>query len=187
MAIIQRVVCEWSGGAGLPGYSIFHGVGTSVDVVTDLVTFFTAIADRIPFGVSVKVPSSGDSIEAATGVLAGSWSGASGATVAGAGGATWAAGVGALVIWNTPNIRNGRRVRGRTFLAPLDDGGFDGSGTLTTAYISDIEAAATALAGGGNLVVWSRPTAPGASDGDSSEVTSARVPDRITSLRTRRY
>lgn len=187
MASIHRVVCEWSGGAGLPGYSVLYGVGTSTAVITELVSFFTSIADRIPFGVSVRVPSAGDSIEDSTGVLSGSWSGGAGSTVAGAGGATWAAGVGALCVWNTGGIRNGRRVKGRTFLAPLDDGGFDGSGSFTSTYINDLQAAATVLASSGELVVWSRPSAPGAGDGESNVVLSATIPDRVTSLRTRRY
>ncbi len=187
MAAIGKMLVEWTGGAGLPGVSVLYNDGTSTAAVADLVTFFTAIADRLPTGISVVVPSSGDTIDDGNGQLLGEWSGGAGGTINGIGSGSYAAGVGVAVQWNTVGIRNGRRVRGRTFLCPLEVGAYDPQGTISTAARSDIQAAATALATAGNLVVFSRPSGPGASDGDSFAVTSAYVPDRVTSLRTRRY
>lgn len=187
MASIGKMMVEWSGGAGLPGVSVLYNDGTSTAAIADLVTFFTAIADRLPTGIAVVVPSSGDNIDDATGTLLGEWSGGAGGTINGSGSSVYAAGVGVAVQWNTVGIRNGRRVRGRTFLCPLSIGSYDAQGTIDTATRNDIQAAATALASAGNLVVFSRPSSPGAADGDSFAVTSAFVPDRVTSLRTRRY
>ena len=187
MAVIMRVPVVWSGVTGLPGVSVFHGVGTSTAVVTDLLSFFDAIKAFIPSGTQIQVPSSGDSIEDATGALAGSWSLGGGGTVSGTGSGAWAAGVGVAVTWRTGGIRNGRRVRGRTFLAPLISSSFDTSGTMDSTELNAIQAAADALVGGDELVVWSRPTTSGGSDGTSNLVTAATVPDRVTALRSRRY
>jgi hypothetical protein len=187
MATIQRVVCEWTGSVGLPGYTVLYGDTATPSVVTDVLDFFDDIKAVIPSTVTVTVPSSGDLIDDTDGSLAGVWSGSEGGQVTGTSGADFAAGVGATVTWDTNGVRNRRRVRGRTFLAPLTSAVFDPDGTLEGSWITTLQNAADLVVAGGHLKVWSRPSSIPAADGFSSTVTSARIIDRATALRSRRF
>ena len=186
MAVLLRVPVVWSGLTGLPGVSVLYWDGGVSSVMTDVTAFFNAIKGVFPSGLSWTIPNAGDNIDDATGTLIGDWSTTGGGTVSATGGFTaYAAGTGARVRWNTGNIVDGRRLRGSTFLVPLTGGGYDSSGTIENTTLSTLQTAATTLASTGALKVWSRPT-PGGSDGTSGTVLSAVVPDRVTSLRSRR-
>jgi hypothetical protein len=103
--------------------------------------------------------------------------------------AGWAAAVGAVISWSTAGIRNGRRVRGRNFVVPLNSAQFDKDGTLTTSAVNSLNTAATALrtgSAGAPLAIYARPTGPGAEDGAVHVVTSHRVPDMGAILTSRR-
>jgi hypothetical protein len=108
---------------------------------------------------------------------------AGGGIVTGSGAANYAAGCGAYVNWLTSGIANGRRVKGRTFMAPLINSAYDG-GTILNANLTTLQTAATALVTAGNTVVWHRPV--NGAGGSSYQPASALVPDQVTSLRTRR-
>lgn len=183
MANIQRIVCAWTGTSGLPGVSVFYGVelGTAN---ADIKAFFTSIKDVLANPTSVAIPGSGDLIDSVTGALTGAWSNPAGAgTATSAGGNVYAAGVGGYVVWNTPNIVGGRRLKGRTFLCPLNTGAYDTSGTLLATPLGTIQTAATALVTAAQILVWHRP---GSTAGVAHAPTSATVPDQVTSLRSRR-
>lgn len=187
MASILRVPVTWTGLTGLPGVSVFYWDGGVLSDLSDLVDFFDTIKTRFPTGLTWTIPSSGDSISDSTGALDGTYAGLNGGTVAATGGAVaYAAGVGARVRWRTGGIRNGRRVVGSTFLAPISNNGYETNGTLSSAYLTDFTTAATALVATGALLTWSRPE-PGGSDGASHAVTGFEIPDRVTALRSRRY
>lgn len=185
MTDIDRVEVTWTGLSGLPGVSVFYTVAGS-NAPASLVTFFTAIQSVFPAGLSWTVPSSGDTIESTDGVLQGGWTGSGGATVAASGAAAHAAGTGAYVNWATASVVGGRRLAGRTFLAPLMNSAYDNAGTIVTGNLTTLQNAATALAGANKLVVWHRPTTPGGTDGTEDLVISGNVPDQVTSLRSRR-
>ena len=187
MADLQRVVITWTGGTGLPGVNVVYGDTSVPSVVTDMLDFFDAIKGLIPSSVTVNVPSNGDLIDDATGTLSGSWSGSEGGSVTGTSGVSYGAGVGVAIQWNTNGIRNGRRVRGRTFVAPLTSDIFQNDGTIGSTPRTTLQTAASAVATAGHLTIWSRPTTSGGSDGTSNLVLSATVPDRVTALRSRRY
>lgn len=178
---------QLAGGTGLPGVSVFYGDPAVPGLKTDLEAFYDAVADFFPSGVSATIPANGDLIEDSTGALAGTWSSGSPSTYTGFNVNDYAAGVGVAVQWNTNGVRNRRRVRGRTFLAPLSGAVLDTNGTLDNSTVTAIQTAADALVAGGHLLVWSRPTPGGGTNGDSNLAVSATVPDRITSLRSRRY
>ncbi len=183
---MERIPVVWSGAVGLPGVSVFYGVPGTPSLNGDVLAFFDAIKALIPTVVQITVPSSGDLIEDSDGSLAGTWSNSSGGTVTGTGSGGYPASVGAACVWNTSGVRGGRRVRGRTFITPCVNLLFDTNGTLETSRLAILQAAANALAVTGRMLVWSRPSvALGA--GDSSAVTGATVPDRVTALRSRRY
>jgi len=94
---------------------------------------------------------------------------------------------GACINWNTPEVRNGRRVRGRSFIVPLASSQYDVDGTLTAGALTGLQTRADTLVGGGwDLQVYKRPTIKGATDGDSATVTSARIADKTAILRSRR-
>lgn len=182
---MRRLRVTWAGLGGLPGLSTFY-YGVASPNVSDCVTFFTAIKGLFPAGVTWDIPSSGDEIDDATGTLTGVWAGSGGGTVTSSGAATsYAAGVGARVQWNTLVITGGRRVRGATFLAPLLGTGYDSSGTLESTGLTTMRNAATAYAASGVAKgIWHRPVS--GSGGLYAAINSATVPDRVTSLRSRR-
>lgn len=186
MGDIQRIVIDWTGLTGLPGVSVFYGEPAST-ANADLKTFFTAIQSLLPAGLSWTVPAGGDMIEDSNGALSGTWSNpAGGGTVAASGAAAHAAGVGAYVNWRTAAVVGGRRLMGRTFIAPLMNSAYDNSGTIVTGNLATLQTAASALVTAAQTVVWHRPTTSGGTDGSSANPTVAQVPDQVTSLRTRR-
>lgn len=187
MASLERVVVEWTGATALPGISVFYGNPSVPTLANEVYDFFDAIKDLIPSAISLNIPSSGDIIDDTDGALAGTWSTTGVGTLAMTGFGAYAAGVGARVIWRTNGVRNRRRVRGSTFVCPLITNVYESNGTITSAALTQLETAAGVLASAGTLAVWSRPTSVGAADGASNTVLSAQVPDRVTSLRSRRY
>jgi hypothetical protein len=156
------------------------------DVTTNLATFFNSVSASFPGAVTWNIPSSGDTIDELTGSLVGAWSGGTAAAItASGGGGAYVAGTGGYVIWQTADIFLGRRLKGRTFLCPVKDDQFDSSGTINNTSRTTWATAAGVLAAVGKLVIWHRPS-PGGSNGGTGVVTAATVPDKVTSLRTRR-
>lgn len=185
---MNRVRCVWSNWPGAPGYSNFY-VGTTITDHTPIRTFFNALSTLLPAAVTITVPTSGDQISEATGLITGAYS----ATVTGgpASGSAGNSGVyagmaGAQIQWQTSAIISGRRPLGKTFIVPAYSTAFDANGSLSTSAITTLQNAATALiaALSGELKVWSRPRPTLA--GANVTVTSARVPDLAIALRSRR-
>jgi hypothetical protein len=185
----------------LPGYSVFHfrdfsagGEPTAAQalVAVDKVrAFFDAIKVYLPAIVSVQVSGEVPVIEDTTNTMTDIFTPAAPAVVTGtaSGAAAYSAPVGAVVTWRTGVVRNGRVIRGRTFLVPLSSSAFQSDGTLGATPHSVILAAAAALrdqAGDGDLGVYARPTAPGATDGEWAAATGHSVPDMGAVLRSRR-
>ena len=187
MTDLQRIRVELTGGPGLPGVSTFYSEVAVPSAVADVAAFYDAIKANMPTSVSARILSSGDIIDDADGSLVGSWSEGSDTVVTGTSGVAYGAGSGVAVQWNTNGIRNGRRVRGRTFLVPLTADVLQTDGTVANSARAGIETAANTLAGGGQLYVWSRPGVGGSPAGASNLILSATVPDRVTALRSRRY
>jgi hypothetical protein len=182
---MRRVPVVWTTGVGGAGVSVFYS-GDTDDLTTNLATFFNAVKGFFPSVVTWSIPAAGDKIIDETGHLAGAWAGGTAATIAGTGGVgTYIAGTGAYVRWITGAVVGTHKLQGRTFLAPLISGTFDAAGTLNDANVATMQAAATALAASNKLIIWHRPH-PGGSDGTNRLVIAAVVPDKVTSLRTRR-
>lgn len=182
---MRRCKVEWQGLGGLPGLSTFY-FGVASPNVSVLTTFFTTLRPLFPSGLTWNIPQSGDELDDATGALTGGWLGSGGGSVTANGGNTpYAAGVGAAVQWNTGVINNRRRIRGRTFLAPLLASKFDASGTIDSAALTTLQVACSTLAAGGVAFgIWHRPV--NGAGGLYAAVNDALVPDRVTSLRSRR-
>ena len=189
---MRRLRVTWSGIGGLPGLSTFY-YGVASPNVSDCVTFFTTIKNLFPPGTSWDIPSSGDEIDDVTGELTGIWAGTGGGTVtANPSPGSYAAGVGARITWKTLVISSGSRVRGATFLCPLLGNNYEDNGTLTSTSLTTLRGAASTFAASGVAKgVWRRPKpAPGgigpARPGLYAAINSAEIPDRVTSLRSRR-
>jgi hypothetical protein len=152
----------------------------------------------VPVNTSVQVESGGDTIDDATGELVGAWSIAPAAGYAGANASPYAAPAGACITWLTPDILDGRRIKGRTFIVPIGSGFFQTDGSLTGAGITAIAtpAAAYVAALAGNGVIWHRPRAARAADGSRPAVTARAgghgivngsvVADKVAILKSRR-
>jgi hypothetical protein len=201
MSGVLRVTARWSGAIGLPGYSVFHFRDFSANneptqemadnAVVKVGAFFQAFQNYLPNVVNVAVQGDVPIIEDSTGQMVDVLSTTPPASTQGAAGATdsYAAAVGAVVTWRTGAVRNGRIVRGRTFMVPMSRSAFEPNGTLSSIFLTVANNAATALRDGsgvGDLGVYARPTAPGAADGQWQFVTGHTIPDMGAVLRSRR-
>jgi hypothetical protein len=200
MAEIARVTARWTGFTGAPGFTVMHfrdfggtfPTEADVQVAVDRVrAFFDAIKLYIPSQVSIQVLGEVEVLEESTSTLLDVLVATTPAVVTGTAAAAtaYAAAVGAVVSWRTGVVRNGRRIRGRTFVVPLAASAFDNTGTLVSTAVTAINNAATTLRDAtsiADLGIYARPTAPGASDGLWALVTGHQVPDMGSILRSRR-
>lgn len=190
---IYRLTVRWMGFAGAPGYTNFHFTETPTsnggrDGWERSVAFFNAISDLMPLELSWIVEGEAAVLDEQTGQIL-DYETVSENPVPGSGGLPggYSAASGAVVTWNTSGVRNGRRVRGRTFLVPLAGSVYEDDGTLTSTTINTINDAAVELVGEGfdsGFCVFSRPGADG--NGGAYPVTGFRVPDMAAVLRSRR-
>lgn len=186
MANLSKYVVEWNGLTALPGMSVFYSAEAD-DATASIKAFFEAIKAWFPTPLEWSIPSSGDVIDDATGTLVGGWAGTGGGTVAASTSNTYAAGTGGYVVWGTGTIVNGRRLKGRTFLAPTTTSAYDGSGTMHSSFLSVVGGAAATLVATNDLRVWHRPPPGSPSGGSSAPVNNYGTRDQVTSLRSRRY
>lgn len=188
---LARIRVTWSGSPVVgPGVSTFYQ-STMADAsgLAAIKSFYTSLAGMCPSGLSWTIPSTGDFLNESDGSLAGSWSfPGAGGVVAASTASTWVNGVGARIKWQTNGIHKGRKVVGATFMVPVVVGAYEGSGNLVGSYVTLLQSSANALVSGmgGDMYVWSRPTAGGGTDGKKSAVTAAQAPDYVSWLRSRR-
>ncbi len=176
---------QWNGTVG-QGVSTFHvqeeDAASAYAAVRD---FFDDIKAVFVPSLTLSFPSSGDVIDLATGGITGSWTASPLADVTGtASSAFRAAGVGARIAWTTGVVNNGRRVRGATFITEVSVANYEANGTLTNDLLLLLRSAAGDLVDTGLFGVYSRL---GPSGGLFSPWTGSDVPDRVTSLRSRRF
>lgn len=147
---------------------------------------FDALKAHVPTGVQIAVPNTGDVLNDATGDIIGTWTEPGGGIITGTGSTAFILGTGYRIVWTTNGIRNGRHVRGTTFLVPTVSSIFDTSGRLTVAAQTTAMTAASAYlsALGGAGRVWSRPK--GGANGESNEINGRQVPEQPSWLRSRR-
>jgi hypothetical protein len=200
MAEILRVKARWGGFNGSPGYSVFHmkdfEAGGSQEAFAQggadrVRAFFESFKAWLAYGVNVQVLGEVEAIEETTGQLQEVYAVSQPGIVTSTASVVdrYAGAVGAVVTWRTGGIRNGRRIKGRTFLVPLTGNAYENNGSLHADSLGAINTAATALrdgAGSPDLGVYARPTGPGATDGIWHVVTSHSTPDMSAVLRSRR-
>jgi hypothetical protein len=170
-----------------PGVSTFYFAESGSGWTSSLVSFFDGIKARHPNTIAWSIPNHGDLIDVASGEITGTWTDGTANAVPGTGTIPYMQGVGYRFVWSTGGIRSGRRVKGSTFMCPMDGGMLDAAGTLGTVQITALNTLAASLitASTHDMRIYSKPH-KGAADGISSSVESVTVPDAISWLRSRR-
>lgn len=187
MATVARLRATYTGSQVVgPAVSSFFFDPAASGYPGAVFDLFDGIKAQIPSGVQITVPNTGDLLNDTTGDLIGTWTEPGGGIVTGTGSTAFILGTGYRIVWDTNGIRNGRHIRGTTFIVPTISSIFDTSGRLTAAAqslaIAEATAYLTTLAGAGR--VYSRPK--GANNGESNEIVGARVPEQPSWLRSRR-
>lgn len=170
--MVALVRTEWSGTSGGPGVTqlavtgaaggIWNPTGTQ-GAVNAVRTFWDAVKGYLPDELKLTVSPVIDDYDTNSGDLVGSYVAATAPlVVVGTSVGVYAGGAGFKLTWNTGQIREGRRVRGSTFIVPAASAVYTNTGTITTAVTTAVNTAAanliTALAANEtSLAVWSRP------------------------------
>lgn len=200
---ILRITCQWTGFPGAPGYSNFHFttdggfwdgglVGDEAQTAADgaaarVRAAFAAMRAHLPTQTFVAIQTEAAILNSDTGETVGTVDVEEEPVGSSASGTTHAGPVGAVVNWRTNDYRFGRRIRGRTFMVPLNSNAYEGDGTLSTGARGDLQTFADTMVsgtGGAEFGVWSRPR--NGSGGVFATVTSGTVPDMAAVLRSRR-
>lgn len=194
MVNILRVTVNWTGFLGAPGYTVLHGLAPEADPSTNAQTFADAARTLVggepgllPSAVKIDVDPEVQIIEDTTGDLVDVISITPGAQISGTASGPYSGASGAVINWRTATIRNGRRLRGRSFLVPLSNIAYETNGSLTAAAVGALAARADAFWQTPEIqpVIFGRPTQLG-NDGMSGPITAASVPDMAAVLRSRR-
>jgi hypothetical protein len=198
MPEILRVKVNWTGFVGAPGYtnlyfSEFVTTGYTQAMADGAVakasTFMTNIKAFLPSVVTVGVDPTVEIIQADTGNLVGFFSTTPPAPAPGAIVGPYSAASGACFSWGTNGVRNGRRVRGRTFIVPIAGSFYDNAGTINDTNLTALRQHGTTLLATGGVTdfgVWSRPSSKGATDGAWFAAETSTVKDKVAILRSRR-
>jgi hypothetical protein len=209
MAGMARVTINWTGFLGAPGYTNlyfrdFSGTGEPDQAIADgavakVHTWIQAWDDGLPNTVTLTIDPSVEVIEETTGEMVAFFTTVPGAPNVGGSTMPYSAASGACVNWYTDGVRNGRRIRGRSFMVPIGSNGMENNGTLNGTALTSWRTATGILIDGtgtGDLGVWARPTpildgegnptGEHNPDGEWSVVTSYTIPDKAAVLRSRR-
>jgi hypothetical protein len=197
---IIRVKINWTGFQGGPGYSNLYfepvpesdpwttiNVQAAVDKTqTWLATWRTALPATVVTGIDSQVAE----LDEQSGNIESFFTAAVVTPAPGTQAGTYSAPSGACVNWTTGGVRNGRRVRGRTFMVPISSFAMSPDGTFENTFLGNWRAAAATFTGdsnGNRLVVWARPT-PGAliPDGGAYDVIGSSINDKAAVLTSRR-
>lgn len=195
MAVLFHVTAKWTGFPGAPGYTNLYALTTdplstgAQDFANAAHTLFDSLKAHFYSLVSIAVQPIVETIDETDGTLLDEITVATPpAVVTGTSASQYAGPAGACIQWKTAGIVAGRRVRGRTFLVPMAVNQFDSDGTLVSASLGIIQAAATAYrtTAGISPVIWHRPTSPTATDGEGFPLTANSVTDKVAVLTSRR-
>lgn len=186
MANIERVRVTFTGSPYVgPAVATHYFTSGNADPAV-IHQFWTNLKGIITTGAVITVPNSGDVINDTNGQVVGAWAASGGGTIATTASGNYALGVGGRIVWETSGITNGRHVRGATFVVPLTQTSFDGTGRISTASVGVMQTSANTLLAGatGNLVILTRQR-PGV-NGKSTAIVSASVSEQPSWLRSRR-
>lgn len=168
--MVAIVRTEWDGTSGGPGLTqlafLGNGEFTAANAqaaVNAVRKFWDSLKTYLPDELRLNVMPTVDIYNEANAELTGSVvAPVVPLQVAGTSASGYAGGAGFKLNWNTGIIRNGRRVRGATFVVPASLTCFNSTGTIINTTVNAVNIAANTLmadvtAGGTALLVWSRP------------------------------
>lgn len=202
MTSVERMRVLWTGFKGGPGVSTLY-FNDAASAQGDVGSLFSALTSSIPAPVVLQVEAFGDTITVEDGAITGTWVGTPTTPMPCTTTGPYPGPAGGLIEWKTAGVVARRRVSGKTFLVPLDNGQFGADGTLLDTFVTALITAAQGLvaAQSGNFKVWARPQiaegaftdrkgvvhpARAARAGSIHDVLGARVPDKAVVLRSRR-
>lgn len=182
---------NWGGTTGGPGVTVFNARKSSQHIgdweqdFADIVrAFFVTVQANLPNELVISFPAEVLEFDTSTGTLINAYPVTPPGNVPGTNASGYAMPAGARIDWFTPAIVAGRRLRGRTYLVPINGTAFDTNGTLVAGTITNLGNAADGLIddmnGIGALAVWSR------THGILADVETASVIDKVAILRSRR-
>ncbi len=183
---LNRVRITLTGFSGLPGIATFY-FGSSTTDMSALRTFWVAASAVFPTGMSSQIANTGDQINEDSGIIQGAWSGPAQTAIPGSGGAGGVSSAeGVMCRYTTPQVVDGRRPVGKTFLVPCVTSVFTTAGQIATTTQSSIQSALTALiaAYAGEMKIWHRPKA--GHGGVGCTITAGSVLGKQVVLRSRR-
>lgn len=195
MASMQKIVVQWNGFTGAPGYSSLFFKGDTLQSPNLVTNFFSAYGPYIPSTVHMVVPNNGELVDPSNGQVTGTWTLSSGTDIAGTGTGAISPTEGPQVRWETGQFRNGKHIRGRTYFVPMGAANFATGGILNATMCNVLQQAADTLrtSSGGMLGVWHRPKFDHTQKppvlvrpGEWIPTTSSVVPTKSVSLRSRR-
>lgn len=181
MVNLHVIRVPWTGINGMPGVSTFVTEASVTSFLPKLTTFFGAIANYVPSGITWSVPSSGVDIDSDTGLAVASWIGPAQTPVTSSATGGYAGPGGAVIQYDTGVFIEGRRLRGKTFVVPINGSNLASNGQLSTACQTALTNAATTMAtGAASLSIYSRVHK------QVGAVTTAKCLPLVAVLRTRR-
>ena len=185
-----RLTARWTGFTGAPGYTRQRFVGEldaagCATAAGNMRSLLNPLATYLPTGASITWTGTAE-IFGDDGLIQGTVPYTPPTAVSGGSTTAYAGGSGACITWHTGSYRNGREIRGRTFLVPLA-GAFQTDGTLSATVLSLIQGAATTYVGTtpSPVVVSGEGAPPGKPIGYAT-MTTATVPDLSAILKSRR-
>lgn len=185
---LNRVRVAITGATGLPGVATFHFNSSTTDMGA-LRTFWDAVKANFPNTVTISIPNVGDQISDDSGQITGAWAGPQQTNVVGTGGVGgYLSTAGTMIRWTTPQVVNGRRPIGKTFLVPAITSQFSPSGTITSASVTAFTTAAQALvvAYAGEMKIYHRPTGTPPHGGVACTIINGVCINKQVVLRSRR-
>jgi hypothetical protein len=191
---------EWAGTTGGPGLTqmcvngfIPVAPAAAQTMVNAVRTFWNSLAALLPNELTLTVSPIVDSYDPVTGDLDSTIVVATPPLpVVGTSSSNYAGGAGLKVKWETNTVKNGKRVRGSTFIVPAASAAYSTTGDITGSAQTTVNNAAAALisaidAPAQDLTVWSRPRLlPTPRDGDLTDIVSGVCSSKTAILRSRR-
>jgi hypothetical protein len=192
---VRTTLSGWNGGPGLMTFYYTFSGGTptnaeATEAAARVRAFLQAMRSNFPAILTAQVSGAVDDVDAATGSLVGGATGTTPAAVTGGGTVSLNDPHSqALLGLQTSLVIGGRRVKGHTFLGPLDSGVVS-AGLLASTSASGILTAAasltTLISTAIGLVVWHRPKGTPHVGGQAVPVTGFTCPTKLAVLRSRR-
>ena len=188
---VRAVLAGFNGGPGLSTFYFGDSTGllnqASYDLSTQrVIDAFTAGAALFPTAWSATIDGQVDIIDEATGLQVDQASGHNG-TVPGNGsvGTQTASPVGLEARWLTAGNVAGKRVKGRTFLVPVNSQADEGNGTPSALGVGRATSFANAMRAAGGHGPWSRRPSAGRSPGSPFRARVRPAWGRSTAARVR--